>query len=201
MINLMKRRLWLYTGVLTSNLILPAVADTIYSNLQDVAIPLDFTGVTITLPGGGSVNTFFGGVGVANNNLFQPVRTGTTSLSSIANLAVGTTIDINDIYSIANGGAGYGGSQTHLGAGKFVAGQEGYLGFKLNGANFGWMRVVFTGNTSGAVIKDWAYDNSGQAINVGRVEQSVALEGTQVVTLSPGTGESFTLGSLITDII
>jgi autotransporter-associated beta strand protein len=59
--------------------------------------------------------------------------------------------------------------------------------------------VVFTGNTSGAVIKDWAYDNSGSAIVVDRVTQSAPSAGTQTVTLSPGSGESFTLGSQITN--
>ncbi|MES2660955.1 MAG: autotransporter-associated beta strand repeat-containing protein [Verrucomicrobiota bacterium] len=179
-------------GCMAVALTVPAVADTIYSNLLDTPIPTDFTGVTLSIDGG-TINPFFGGVGVANNNLFQPVRSGAGNLDPLSNLSVGSVIDVSDIFS-----TGYGGSQTHLGT-TFTAGQEGNIGFKLNGTNYGWMRVVFTGNTSGAVIKDWAYDNSGQAIVVGRVNQSAASGGAQLVTLSPGTGESFTLGSMISN--
>lgn len=189
----MKHRHWYPFSFLTLTLILPAAGDVIYSNLLDTAIPLDFTGVTVTLAGGGSINPFFGGVGVANNDLLQPGRTVAGNLGTLQNFAVGSTIDTSLLL-----GTGYGGSQTHLGT-TFTAGQEGYIGFKLNGSNYGWMRVVFTGNTSGAVIKDWAYDNSGTAIVTGRVQQGAVLEGAQRVTLSPGSGESFTLGSQITD--
>jgi autotransporter-associated beta strand protein len=169
-----------------------ATADTIYSGLQDTTIPTDFTGVFLTVDGG-TLNPFFGGVGVANDNLFQPVRSGTGNLDTIQNLAVGSTVDVSQWFS-----SGYGGSQDHLGT-TFTAGQEGYLGFKTGNDNYGWMRVVFTGNTSGALIRDWAYDNSGAAMTVGRVHQSAPSAGTQLVTLSPGTGESFTLGSAISD--
>lgn len=170
----------------------PASAETIYSNLQDTTIPTDFTGVFLTVDGG-TVNPFFGGVGVANDNLFQPVRDGTGNLDTIQNLAVGSTVDTSQWFS-----SGYGGSQDHLGN-TFTSGQEGYIGFKTGNGNYGWMRVVFTGNTSGAVIKDWAYDNAGGPIVVGRVEQGPASAGAQLVTLSPGTGESFTLGSAVSD--
>lgn len=188
----MKPRHRFFPACLVLALTVPAVADTIYSNLQDTAIPTDFTGVTVTISGG-TLNPFFGGVGVANNNLFQPARTGTGNLDSLANLTVGSVVDVNDLFS-----SGYGGSQTHLGT-TFTAGQEGNIGFRLNGTNYGWMRVVFTGNTSGAVIKDWAYDNSGQAIVVGRITQSAPVSGAQTVTLSPDSGESFTLGSVISN--
>jgi len=160
--------------------------------LLDTPIPTDFTGVTLTLDGG-TINPFFGGVGVANNNLLQPVRSGTGNLDTIQNLAVGTTIDVSSIYS-----TGYGGSQTHLGT-TYTAGQEGIIGFKINDSEYGWMRVVFTGNTSGAVVKDWAYDTSASSIVVGRVNQSAASGGSQTVTVSPGTGESFALGSAVTN--
>lgn len=180
-------------AVLTLTLIHPVVADVIYSNLLDTAIPLDFTGVTLTMPGGGTINPFFGGTGVANNNLFQPGRTVAGNLGTLQNFAVGSTIDSGLLL-----GTGFGGSQNHLGT-TFTAGQEGFIGFKLNNANYGWMRVVFTGNTSGAVIKDWAYDNSGSAMVTGRIQQSAVLSGLQTVTLSPGNGETFTLGSPITN--
>jgi autotransporter-associated beta strand protein len=171
----------------------PVAADVIYSNLLNTAIPLDFTGVTLAMPGGGTINPFFGGAGVANNNLFQPGRTVASNLGTLQNFAVGSTIDSGLLL-----GTGFGGSQNHLGT-TFTAGQEGFIGFKLNGANYGWMRVVFTANASGAVIKDWAYDNGGDAMVTGRIQQSAVLSGLQTVTLSPGSAETFTLGSVITN--
>jgi len=189
----MKARLRHATGIVAIALILPAAADVIYSNLQNTAIPTTYTGVTVVVAGG-TINPFFGGVGVANNNLLQPLRVGTGSLDAIRNLAVGTSIDASSL-SLSTG---YGGSVSHLGS-TFTAGAEGYLGFQLNGTDYGWMRVVFTNNTGGAVVKDWAYDNSGAAIVVGRVEQSAAVGSAQTVTLSPATGEAFTLGSAVTD--
>ena len=189
----MKRKNRYLTGLVTLALMLPAAADTIYSNLQNIAIPTNFTGVTVNIAGG-TLNPFFGGVGVANNDLLQPLRASSGNLGTILDLSVGSTIDAGSLYL----STGYGGSMDHLGS-TFTAGQEGYIGFKLNGADYGWMRVVFTANTGGAVIKDWAYDNSGAGIVVGRVQQSAATGGTQTVTLSPATGEAFTLGSQITD--
>ena len=188
----MKHKSWYSAGFLAFGLALPAAGDVIYSNLLNTSIPIDnFTGVTISIDGG-TLNPFFGGAGVANNYLLQPVRTGTGGLDAIRNLAVGSTIDAGLLYA-----TGPGGSQTHVGT-TFTSGQEGYLGFKLNGEDFGWARVVFTNNTGGAMIKDWAYDNSG-AIVTGRIQQSAAISSAQTVTLSPGSGESFTLGSVISN--
>lgn len=178
--------------LVTAALLTPAAADTLYSGLLDTPISLNLTGTTVNIAGG-TINPFFGGVGVANNNLLQPGRDGTNNLDTILNFAVGSTIS-----SGLNFATGYGGSEDHLGT-TFTAGQEGYIGFKLNGTNYGWMRVVFTANQAGAVIKDWAYDNSGANIVVGRVQQSTAVGNAQTVTLSPGVGESFTLGSAITN--
>lgn len=168
-------------------LLLPATADTLYSGLLNTSISTDFTGVFVTIDGG-VLNPFFGGVGVANNNLLQPARTGTGSLDSLMNFGLGATIDSSIVLASANG---YGGSQTHVGT-TFTAGQEGYLGFKLNGVNYGWMRVVFTNNTGGALIKDWAYDNTGGGIATGNVLQSGST-----LTLNSAMG-SFNYGSQVT---
>ena len=192
---------WLATGIF------PARAAVIYSSLKNLVIPTDFTGIYLDLDAGTTatseftgwdINPFFGGVGVANSTVFQPARTGTANTDPILGLAVGATVDGSRLFS-----TGYGGSQTHLGT-QFTAGQEGYLGFKFTtnaaaGPYYGWMRVVFTGNTAGAVIKDWAYENAGTAIVTARVAQSAVVSSAQVVTLSPGTGESFTLGSALTN--
>ena len=180
-------------------LVLPAAADIIYSGmLNPSAIPTDYTGMTVTV-GDGTLNPFFGGVGVANNNFLQPGRIGTGNLDAIVNFGLGTTIDSSITLDSA---LGYGGSSTHMGAGamQFVAGSEGYIGFKLDGVNYGWMRVIFTNNTGGAVVKDWAYDNSGSALVTGNVLQSEVSGGAQTVTLTSASG-SFTLGTAVTDAL
>ena len=189
----MKNKFHYATGIVAIALILPAAADVIYSGLQNIAIPTNYDGVTVSVAGG-TINPFFGGVGVANNNLLQPLRVGSGNLDKLEEFAVGSTIDASSMTL----STGYGGSVSHLGS-TFIAGQEGYIGFKLNAADFGWMRVVFTNNTGGALIKDWAYDTSaGAGIVTGNVLQSAAYQGTQTVTLTSASG-SFTLGSAITN--
>ena len=147
-------------------------------------------------PAGWDINPFFGGFGVANSASFQPARTGTGIADAILRFATGAAIDGTRLFA-----SSFGGSETHLGP-QFVSGQEGYLGFKFttnvsSGPYYGWMRVVFTTNAAGALIKDWAYENTGSQIAAGRVQQGAASGGAQLVTLSPGIGESFTLGSAL----
>ena len=214
------------TGLVALSLVLPAAADVIYSNMQDILIPADYDGVYLDVDGpngwntnmfspvaGWDINPFFGGSVLANSPEFQPVRSGTGNLASVLNLAVGSSIGPGSVFStftwdddanpLTPAVPGYGGSQDHLaasaGAGKFVIGQEGYFGFRLNNSKYGWMRVVFTNNTGGGMIKDWAYDNSGASIVIGRVEQSAPSNNTQLVTLAPVTGEVYTLGSVISN--
>ena len=202
-------------GLTTLSLLVPAAAEVIYSNLQNIAIPNTYAGVYLDVNGsngwntdmfnpvaGWDINLFFSGLDVANAPGFQPVRSGTTSMSAILNLAAGTSIGSGSVFSTfvqgaggeTPGGAGYGGSIAQMGnaAGQFVAGTEGYLGFRLNGSGYGWMRVVLGGATP--VIEDWAYDTSGASIVVGNVQQSAA---GQPVTLNSAAG-SLALGSQIT---
>jgi MYXO-CTERM domain-containing protein len=182
----------------------------IYSGLRDLAIPTNFDGIYLDIETGVSsgaefvgwdINPFFGGVGVANSPDFQPARTGTGNGDPIVRYNVGNTLGGSLLYS-----TDFGGSDSHLGAGsnQFGIGQEGYLAFRLitNGGLstfYGWMRVVFTANTGGALIKDWAYEDSGGALVAGRVQQAPPALGVQQTTFSPGTGETFTYGSLLAD--
>ncbi|MEI6606893.1 MAG: autotransporter-associated beta strand repeat-containing protein [Verrucomicrobiota bacterium] len=202
-------------GLTTLSLLVPAAADVIYSNLQNIAIPNTYAGVYLDVNGssgwntdmfnpvaGWDINLFFSGLDVANAPGFQPLRSGTTSMSAILNLAAGTSIGSGSVFSTfvqgaggeTPGAAGYGGSIAHMGnaAGQFTAGTEGYIGFRLNGTGYGWMRVVLGGATP--VIEDWAYDTSGAAIGVGNVQQNAA---GQPVTLNSAAG-SLALGSQIT---
>ena len=195
-------------------LVMPATADVIYSNLQDIAIPATFDGLYLNVETGAwntpsnlgagvagwDVNPFYGGKAFANSPDFQPVRSGTGSSSPILNLAAGVTVGSGSTYSTfvqgptgeTPGAPGYGSSQMLTGlGGNFTAGSEGYLGFRLNGANYGSMRVVLTNNTSTPVtpmVKDWAYDTSGAPVVVGAIKQV-----GQDIVLSSG----FTLASAL----
>lgn len=191
-----------------------ASADTIYSNFQNLTIPNTQDGIFLDIDTsttgsaaftGWDINPFFSGEAIANSPAFQPVRIGTSNLDRVLNLAPGTVISGSLTYASGFGGSGEP-PNTHLGAGpdQFQNGVEGYLGFKFttnggSGTNYGWMRVKLALDLAIAKIMDWAYDNSGGAIVIGRVEQSAAELGLQTVTLSPQTGESFTLGSAIID--
>jgi hypothetical protein len=84
----MKRNPLNPAALIALSMSLPATADTIYSGLLDTTIPTDFDGVTVTI-NGGTIHAFFGGVGVANNNLLQPLRDGTGNLDSLLNLSAG----------------------------------------------------------------------------------------------------------------
>jgi autotransporter-associated beta strand protein len=124
-------------------------------------------------------------------------------MDAVLNLATGTMVDGSSNFSTFvqgpggedPGGPGYGGSETHLGngAGQFVSGTEGYFGFRMTGGNYGWMRVVLTNNTGGALIKEWAYATGGAAIGVGNI-----INSGSTVTLNSSTGP-FTVSSAITD--
>ena len=179
-------------AIVVLTLTLPAVADVIYSNSLNTTIPLDFTGVTINV-GSGSINPFFGGVGVANDVALQPFRDGTGGSDTILNFTAGDIIN-SSTATLASPG-GFGGSTDHVG-GAFTAGTEGYVGFKLNGANYGWMRVVFTNNTGGAVVKDWAYEDSGAAAAIG--VGNITTTGS-VVTADSSDGD-FTVASVVADV-
>jgi autotransporter-associated beta strand protein len=196
------------------SLALPASAEVIYSNLQNIAIPATYDGLYLNVENGTwntdmfspvsgwDINPYFGGSVLFNSPTFQPVRSGNGNMDAVLNLSLGTSVSGSSVFSTFvqppggenPGGPGYGGSDTHLGGGvgRFTAGAEGYLGFRLNGTNYGWMRVVLTNNTGGALIKDWAYDNSGGTINTGNV-----LQNGSTVTLNSAFG-SFTLGSQLT---
>lgn len=204
----MKAKGFSIAGLLSWSCLLPASADVIYSNLQDIAIPSNYSGVYLNVETGSwntninspqagwDINPFFGGSVLWNSPTFQPVRTGTGEMDSVVNVAAGSTVGSGSTFSTFvqgaggenPGGPGYGISETHMGsgAGQFVSGTEGYLGFRLNGTEYGYMRVVLTNNGSGAVIRDWAYDTSGAPVVVGGIRQV-----GQDVILSSG----FTLAS------
>lgn len=158
----------------------------IYSGIQNISIATTFDGTYVDVENtnnatnhgsttitGWDVNLFFGGVGEFNQSNFQPVRASSgNSFSAIQNLAVETLIGAGSTFATGTGGSGDIGSEhVGFGANQFQPGVEGYLGFRLNGSSYGWMRVTFTFDEPGAVIHDWAYDDTGAAILAGIVPE------------------------------
>lgn len=183
----------------------------LFYGLQNIAIPTDFSGVYLDIETGVTnsavftgwdINPFFGGVGISNSATFQPARSGTANDASIVALSAGTLIGGNLLFS-----SGEGGSEGHLGPAlnQFPIGQDGYLGFRFTtnggaGPFYGWMRILQTANTSGAVIKEWAYETSGLAIASGNVLQTAPVSGVSTIALSGGAGQNSTLGPLANNL-
>lgn len=171
-------------------LALPAHSAVIYSGVQNIAIPTGYTGIYINLDTGATgtsaitgwdINPFFGGAGVANSTAFQPARLASGNLDPALRLNLGDVVGPALTYSSGFGGSGD--PVAHLGAAanQFQVGSEAYMGFRFttdaaSGPFYGWIRVAFTHNTSGGLIKDWAYDDTGSAITIESVpEPSRAL--------------------------
>lgn len=162
-----------------------AHAAVIYSGVQDIAIPTGYTGIYINLDNGATststitgwdINPFFGGAGVANSTAFQPARLASGNLDPALRLNVGDVVGAALTYSSGFGGSGD--PIAHLGAAanQFQIGSEAYMGFRFTtdastGPFYGWIRVAFTNNTSGGLIKDWAYDDTGSAITIESVPE------------------------------
>ena len=171
-------------------LALPAQSAVIYSGLQNIAIPTGFTGIYLNLDNaatgtspitGWDINPFFGGSGFANSSAFQPARLASGNLDPAIRLNLGDVVGSSLIYSSGFGGSGDPTPHLGLAGNQFAVGSEGYVGFRFNtdavaGPFYGWIRVQFTNNIAGGVIKDWAYDDTGSALTIAAVpEPSRAL--------------------------
>ncbi len=179
----------------------------VYGGVQNIPVPSDFAGVYLNLDtgvtsavefSGWDINPFFGGYGIANSPAFQPARTGVANESALRAFGAGAQVNASLLFSSGNGG-----SSTHLGAGlnQFGIGQPAYLSFRFTtdghaGPYFGWMRVVFTVNTPGGIIKDWAYETSGLATETGNVLQTAPIANVSSLTLSGGPTQDATLAPL-----
>ncbi len=194
----------------------PVFADVVYFGLQNVAIPfgtgfaaldgvfLDLeTGATSSTPiAGWDINPFFGGSLFASSPGFLPARTGPGNEDAIRSFPVATAVDGSATYV-----QGFGGSASHLGLGpqQFASGHEAYLGFRFTpdggaGPLHGWMRVIFTANTPGGMLMDWAYETGGGAIQTGGVLRSSPASGISTVTLSAAATTASTLGTALDDL-
>jgi hypothetical protein len=154
----------IYSGL--QNIAIPTTFDGVYVNVEDTNNATNHSSSTIT---GWDVNLFFGGVGEFNEANFQPVRASSGDpFSAMQNLTLGTLISNASTFATGVGGSGDVGSEhVGFGAGQFQPGVDGYIGFRLNGTNYGWMRVSLTFDDPGALIKDWAYDDTGATIVAG----------------------------------
>ena len=132
---------------------------------------LDVDAGTVVAPetAGWDINIFFGGEGIATSPDFQAARATIDLDAPILSLTPGQTVGPS-----LNFLTGYAGSETHVGngAGQFVSGGTGYIGFKFftnenEGPRYGWMKVVLTNNGTPGLIREWAYEDSGSSINVG----------------------------------
>ena len=190
--------------------VVSAHAGVTYSGYQNIAVPQNLEGLYLNVTTGATsfsqpadwnssswINPFFGGVYTANSDLLRPVITGS---DQILNLGTGTLVSSASTFA-----TGESGSTTHVGAGagQFTLGTAGYMGFQFKTSpagttQYGWLNTTIS-NTGTGVIRDWGFEAEAGSIVVGRLEQSAPSGATQVMTLSPGTGESFTLSSLVSD--
>jgi hypothetical protein len=170
---------------------------------QDIAIPNTYAGVSVDLETGswstalnglpgGDANFFLGGARVSNDAYYlaataswQPVRSGTGNTDAIVRLDVGTTIDVSTVfYSTGFGASGQINSHMVGGPSGFSDGVPGYLGFSLIINNptpllvYGWARVTFQNNDGVGILHEWAYEDTGAAIQIAAVpEPRAALLG------------------------
>lgn len=190
--------------------VVSAHAGVTYSGYQNIAIPQSFDGLYLNVTTGATsfsqpadwnssswINPMFGGVWAGSSERLRPVITGS---NQILNLGTGTLVSSASTFA-----TGESGSTTHVGAGagQFTLGTAGYMGFQFETSpggttQYGWLNTTIS-NTGTGVIRDWGFEAEAGSIVVGRLEQSAPSGGTQVTTLSPGTGESFTLSSIVSD--
>jgi hypothetical protein len=185
----------------------------VYFGGENIAIPNTYAGVSVDLEtgnwstsldglAGGDANFFLGGARISNDAYapsvgasWQPVRIGTGNTDAIVELPVNTTIDLGTAsYSTGFGASGQ--INSHFGgASGFTAGTPGYLGFSLiiddpaNPGNpltvFGWALVTLEDNDGVGLLHEWAFENTGAAIQVAAVPESGAalLGGLGVILL------------------
>lgn len=168
----------------------------VWSGLQNIAIPqavglTDLDGVFIDIdnPGRSRVNVLgassnevnftLGGTGLFSSAGFLPIRSEATSTGAVVRLFPGDAVTTSDI----TGPTGFGANQevfNQFGT-DFMVGEEAFLGFIFtpDGAtsqHAGWMRVILTNNTSGGVVRDWAFESVADSpIVVGAVPEPSTL--------------------------
>jgi hypothetical protein len=194
-----------YSGVV--NIPIPTTFNGVYLDIaaqtsatppnESSSIQTDSYTVGYNQPSSWDVNFFFGGIGIAYSDTFQPFVDDTVgNRSQILNVAMGTVI-VDEANSRTLATAAFGGSgRSNQSSGDshfdtptldadpaysaFTPGVEGYIAFVLNpGVNefYGWLRVTLKNNGTVGTIHDWAY-SSDAGFTVGLIpEPRAALLG------------------------
>jgi hypothetical protein len=160
-----------------------AHAAIVYSGVQNVAVPQNFTGIYVNMLTNTTAGTqpvdfnsapwvgfSFGGVDISNDTLLQVVITGTDQVTA---LSTAQTVGSPSSFS---SDANY--STTHTGpaAGQFQLGSPGYFGFKFQTVaagptHYGWAKLTVN-NAGAGTLHDWAYEAvAGTSIQVGTVPE------------------------------
>ena len=164
------------------NIVISNTFDGVFVNFTDPSNATSYT-TSITDPGAGNwdINPFFGGSSFGNADTFEVVTSDGTTNSTLQNLLtsdiVGDGLGDGDSFV-----TGFSGSIDHMDgtvSGEFVAGQEGYIGFRIDdgssGYYYGWMRVTLNDDNTSGTIRDWAWENTGAAIQVGQIPEPTAF--------------------------
>ncbi|XAM01500.1 PEP-CTERM sorting domain-containing protein [Phycisphaeraceae bacterium D3-23] len=157
-----------------------ADAAIVYSGVQNIAVPADFTGVYIDLDGlafnttGGNAasdyNIWFTGGGW---DTFHPNGTTTHEASDAVN------VDVLAAGAAVTGGTSLNQDELDLFDSSLGGPGSGFIGFN-NAGNLGWIQLANVDASAGTLtVVDWAFEDSGGAINAGQVPEpgSLALLG------------------------
>ena len=170
---------------------LPAPAAIVWFANEEIPIPTTFEGVSVDLETGasetdadgvvgGDINLLLAGENITNDAdqgatmpTLQFVRLGPANDDPVRNMTVGETVD-GGTATFSTGFGGSGSPNPHFPT--FTPGASGYIGFSLEhstlGPVYGWMRVTLRDdNTTGGVIHEWAFEDSGGSIQVGAIPE------------------------------
>ncbi|MEM9414376.1 MAG: PEP-CTERM sorting domain-containing protein [Planctomycetota bacterium] len=153
-----------------------AEAAIVYSGVQNIAVPADFTGVYLDLDGI-AFNTTGGVAGVDDYNIWyngasqwDTFQNGSGG-SAVIGVAAGSTID--------------GSLAWDPGLPDIPDGTE-LIAYQFSGGNFGWIRLSGVDSAAGTLtVVDWAFDDAGAAVQAGVVPEpgSLALLGLSGLAL------------------
>lgn len=153
-----------------------ADAAIIYSGLLNQSVGFGST-VDLDFDGGGVDLTFHNATfnpGFTDARAMSAASVGIASPSSTDafNFTAGAAIDSSSKYTTSSNKilASFDGSGGQV-SGNFPANATGFLGFQLNGTDYGWVRLTLGApldGTNSYTIVDWAYDDSGAPILAGQ---------------------------------
>ncbi|MFO0962695.1 MAG: hypothetical protein U0625_07275 [Phycisphaerales bacterium] len=150
------------------NHVIPANTDGTYLNIETGAF-VDGPGSGVpgwdVNPWSGTTLNFFNPSGIPGTNAYVTLGTG------VASLAAGTSISGSSTYTS--------GAYTSTGAGAWTLNAANIVGFRfVNAASqvrYGWMRIQVGATVTTRSFVDYAYEDTGAAINAGAVPGPAGL--------------------------